>query len=156
MKRVESWAIIPVIFILLSACSKKETPPPPPPKVSVTQPVKQPVTDYLEATGNTQAVNTVQLSARVPGYLDKVYFRDGQMVKKGELLFLIQQNTYQNALEQTEAQIALFKSQLDFAENQYIRYSNLLGEKASSQSDVDNWRYQRNSAGANLKNATAA
>ncbi|HET8564542.1 MAG TPA: efflux RND transporter periplasmic adaptor subunit [Candidatus Binatia bacterium] len=156
MKIIAFWAIIPVIFILLSACAKKETPPPPPPKVSVTQPVKQPVTDYLEATGNTQALNTVQLTARVAGYLDRVFFRDGQMVKKGELLFLIQQNTYKNALEQSEAQIALYRAQLDFAERQFIRYSNLLSEKAAAQSDVDNWRYQRNSAEANLKNAIAA
>ena len=155
IKVIACRVMILILFILPSACGKKETPAPPPPKVSVVQPVKQPVTEYLEATGNTQAVNTVQLTARVSGYLDKVFFRDGQMVKKGELLFLIQQNTYQNALEQSEAQIALYKAQLDYAERQFNRYSNLLSAKAAAQSDVDNWRYQRNSAEANLKNAVA-
>jgi multidrug efflux pump subunit AcrA (membrane-fusion protein) len=61
--------------------------------------VRRAVTEYLELTGNTQAVNTVQLVARVAGYLEKVFFRDGQLVEKDQLLFLIQQNTYQNNLQ---------------------------------------------------------
>jgi RND family efflux transporter MFP subunit len=157
LKIIASWAIMPVFLIFLSACGKKEaSAPPPPPKVAVTRPMKQTVTDYLTATGNTQAINTVQLTARVSGYLEKVFFNDGQMVKKGQLLFLIQQDTYQNELQQSEAQIALYKAQLDYAQRQFIRYSNLVRENAASKSDVDNWRYQRNSAEANLKSAVAA
>jgi RND family efflux transporter MFP subunit len=114
------------------------------------------VTDYLELTGNTQAVMTVQLVARVTGYLEKVFFQDGQMVKRGQPLFLIQQNTYQDALQQAEGQVLLQKSQLDYAEKQLVRYSNLLAQKATSQENVDNWRYQRDSAQANLKVAEAA
>jgi RND family efflux transporter MFP subunit len=114
------------------------------------------VTDYLEVTGNTQAIYTVQLVARVAGYLEKVLFQDGQMVKKGQLLFLIQQNTYQDALRQAEGQILLQKAQLDYAEKQFIRYSNLLEQKATSKENVDNWRYQRDSAQANLKVAEAS
>ena len=154
---IASCATILIFFILLPACGKKDaSAPPPPPKVTVTQPIKQTVTDYLEATGNTQAINTVQLTARVSGYLDKVFFQDGQMVKKGQLLFLIQQNTYQDALDQAEAQIALYKAQLAYTGGQSDRYSNLLSENAADQSDVDNWRYQRDTAEANLKNAIAA
>jgi len=154
---IASCATILIFFILLPACGKKDaSAPPPPPKVTVTQPIKQTVTDYLEATGNTQAINTVQLTARVSGYLDKVFFQDGQMVKKGQLLFLIQQNTYQDALDQAEAQIALYKAQLAYTGGQFDRYSNLLSENAADQSDVDNWRYQRDTAEANLKNAIAA
>jgi RND family efflux transporter MFP subunit len=114
------------------------------------------VTDYLELTGNTQAIKTVQLVARVSGYLEKVFFQDGQIVKKGQLLFLIQQNTYQDTLRQNEAQILLQKAQLDYAEKQLIRYSNLLEQKATSQENVDNWLYQRESAQANLRAAEAA
>jgi RND family efflux transporter MFP subunit len=122
----------------------------------VAQPVQRTVTDYLELTGNTQAIKTVQLVARVSGYLEKVLFQDGQIVKKGQLLFLIQQNTYQNTLRENEAQILLQKAQLDYAEKQLIRYSNLLEQKATSQENVDNWRYQRDSAQANLQAAEAA
>jgi RND family efflux transporter MFP subunit len=113
------------------------------------------VTDYLELPGNTQAIYSVQLVARVAGYLEKVLFQDGQMVKKGDLLFLIQQNTYQDTLRQTEAQILLQKAQLEYAEKQYIRYSDLLQQKATSQENVDNWRNQRDSAQATLKAAEA-
>ena len=112
------------------------------------------MTDYLELTGNTQAIKTVQLVARVAGYLEKVFFQDGQLVKKGQLLFLIQQNTYQDNLRQAEAAILLQKAQLEYAEIQLTRYSNLVQQKAASQTDVDNWRYQRDSAQANLLSAT--
>jgi membrane fusion protein, multidrug efflux system len=144
-------------LILWTGCEEKPAyPPPPPPKVTVAQPVQKVVTDYLELPGNTQAVSTVQLVARVAGYLDKVLFQDGQIVKKGDLLFLIQQDTYQELLQQAEGQIELQKAQLDYAEKQLIRYSNLLPQKATSPENVDNWRYQRDSAQANLKAAEAA
>jgi RND family efflux transporter MFP subunit len=113
------------------------------------------VTDYLELTGNTQAVNTVQLVARVAGNLEKVFFQDGQLVKKGQLLFLIQQDTYQARLQQAEGQISLYKSQLEYAKTELTRYSNLLEQKAAAHTDVDNWRNQRDSAQANLVAAEA-
>lgn len=153
---VSAWIICLSLFILPIGCKKKAPPAPPPPSVTVAQPVRKIVTDYLELTGNTQALYTVQLVARVSGYLEKVFFEDGQMVKKGQALFLIQQNTYQDTLRQTEAQILLQRAQLEYAEKQYIRYSDLLQQKATSQENVDNWRNQRDSAQANLKNAEAA
>jgi RND family efflux transporter MFP subunit len=149
--------IFPVFLVLLVGCEKK-TPtnaPPPPPKVTVIQPGQREVTDYLEITGNTQAIKTVQLRARVAGYLEKVFFQDGQIVKKGQLLFLIQQDTYEAKLQQAEGQILSQKVQLDYAKAQLDRYSNLLQQKAAAQTDVDNWRYQRDSAQANLKAAIA-
>jgi RND family efflux transporter MFP subunit len=149
------WFICLILLVLLPACREKTQPPPPPPKVTVAQPVLRAVTDSLELTGNAQAFYTVQLVARVAGYLEKVFFQDGQMVKKGQILFLIQQNTYQDALQQAEGQVLLYKAQLDYAEKQLVRYSNLLEQKATSQENADNWRYQRDSARANLKVAEA-
>ncbi len=156
IRQVLAWVIFPMLAFNLAACREKAPPPPPPPTVTVAQPVQRTVTDYLELTGNTQAIKTVQLVARVPGYLEKVFFQDGQVVKKGQPLFLIQQNTFQDTLRQNEAQILLQKTQLDYAEKQLIRYSNLLEQKATSQENVDNWRYQRDSAQANLRAAEAA
>ena len=156
IRQVLAWIICPILAVYVTACKEKPPLPPPPPTVTVAQPIQRTVTDYLELTGNTQAVKTVQLVARVSGYLEKVFFQDGQIVKKGQLLFLIQQNTYQDTLRQNEAQILLQKAQLDYAEKQLIRYSNLLEQKATSQENVDNWRYQRDSAQANLQAAEAA
>jgi len=114
--------IIPAILMVSAACGEKNTyVPPPPPKVTVSQPVKQPVTDYLEFTGNTQAINTVQLKARVEGYVEQVYFKDGDRVKKGQLLFLIQPNTYEAKLKQAEAEILARRP------NSCMRRSNMPG-----------------------------
>ena len=148
--------MVAALLVVLLGCGEKPKPQAPPaPKVTVAQPARQTVTDALELTGNTQAIYTVQLVARVAGYLEKVLFQDGQLVKKGQPLFIIQQNTYQASLEQAEAQILLQEAQLDFAEKQLQRFSNLLPDKAASQTDVDNWRYQRDSARANLQAAKA-
>ena len=152
--KVACWSTL-IFFILIAGCKAKQAVPPPPPKVTVKQPEQRTVTDYLELSGNTQAINTVQLVARVPGYLEKVFFHDGQIVKKGQKLFLIQQDTYEAGLQQAEGQVLTQKAQLEYAGSQFIRYSELLPEKAAAQSDVDNWKYQRDAAKANLKTAEA-
>jgi RND family efflux transporter MFP subunit len=139
-----------------SACAEKGAPAPlPPPKVTVARPVRKAVTDYLEYTGNTQAINTVQLVARVPGYLDQVLFHDGQFVERDQLLFLIQQNTYQETLREAEASIVQQKAQLDYADIQLKRYADLVQKSAVARSDVDNWQNQKNVAAANLNSAEA-
>jgi RND family efflux transporter MFP subunit len=151
-----AWVFLPLFLLSLTACGEKAKPtPPPPPTVTVAQPLHRPVTDYLELTGNTQAFKTVQLRARVAGYLEKVLFQDGQLIKEGQLLFLIQQDTYRDYLRQAEAAVELQKTQMEYAERELGRYSNLLPQKAAAQTDVDNWRYQRDSARANLLAAQA-
>ena len=144
------------LLAILSGCKEQPKPqPPPPPKVTVAQPAQRRVTDYLELTGNTQAIYTVQLVARVAGYLERVLFQDGQIVKKGQPLFIIQRNTYEDSLRQAEAAISQYRAQLQWAESQYARYSNLIQHNAAAQSDVDSWHYQRDLARANLRSAEA-
>lgn len=155
IKDIAALTVLLLFFVQVSGCEKKAQAPPSPPKVTVALPTKRVVTDYLELSGNTQPVNTVQLVARVSGYLDKVMFQDGQMVRKGQSLFYIQEDTYIAGLQQAEGQVLAQKAQLEYAQSQLIRYTNLLPEKASSQTDVDNWRYQRDSAKANLETAEA-
>jgi len=133
------------------ACGEKNTyVPPPPPKVTVSQPLQKPVTDYLEFTGNAAAYNTVPLRARVEGYLEKVLFQDGQPVRKGQLLFLLQQNTYQAKLQQAQASVLSEKAQLEHAQTEFVRYSRLVKEDAAAQTDVDRWHYERDSRKAAL------
>jgi RND family efflux transporter MFP subunit len=154
--RVAAWIAVSVLLTLPAGCKEQPKPqPPPPPKVTVAQPVRQAVTDNLDLTGNTQAIYTVQLVARVVGYLEKVLFQDGQRVKKGQPLFVIQQNTYEDNLRQAEASILQFRAQLQYAESQLTRFSNLIQHNAAAQADVDNWTFQRDSATANLRSAQA-
>jgi len=148
------WGFLCVALLLSAACETKPAyTPPPPPKVTVSQPVRQNVTDYLELAGNTQTVNTVQLRARVEGYLEKILFQDGQTVKKDQLLFIIQQNTYLAKLQQAEGNVLAQKASLNHGEIELTRYSNLYTQRASAQTDVDNWRYQRDSAQGTLLTA---
>jgi RND family efflux transporter MFP subunit len=154
--RPAGWTVLVALLAVTLSCGERNVyAPPPAPKVMVSQPVRQMVTDYLEFTGNTQAINTVQLRARVEGYLEKVFFQDGDRVKKGQLLFLIQQNTYQAKLQQAEAQILAQKASLDHAQIEFDRFSRLVKQKAAAQTDVDNWRYQRDSAQAAVMAAQA-
>jgi len=100
-------AMLLVIAGVTAACEEKNTyVPPPPPKVTVAKPVQKPVTDYLEFTGNIAAVQTVELRARVEGYLEQVLFQDGDLVKKGQLLFQIEQAPYIAAVDAAKADLA--------------------------------------------------
>jgi len=145
-----------MLLALALACGERNTyVPPPPPKVTVSQPLKKPVTDYLEFTGNAVAFNTVPLQARVEGFLEKLYFQDGQMVKKGAPLFLIQQEQYQAQLQKAEASVLAEKAQLEHAQTEYDRYSKLVKQDAAAQTDVDRWHYERDSRRAALLAAQA-
>jgi len=79
--------------------------PPTNPPIPVVQPRAQSVSSYVEITGNAAAVNAVKLIARVEGYLDQIHYEDGQFVKKGDLLFTIQQDQYKDQLQQAQAQL---------------------------------------------------
>jgi RND family efflux transporter MFP subunit len=153
-----AWAVAALLATLAwaPACGERNTyVPPPPPKVTVSQPVSRQVTEYLEFTGNTTAINTVKLRARVEGYLEKVFFQDGEIVKKDKLLFLIQQNTYQAKLKQAEAEILSNKARLMHAQTEYERFSRLVKQKAAAQTDVDKWLYERDAAQASVMAAEA-
>ena len=101
------FAMLLAIAGVTAACEEKNTyVPPPPPRVTVAKPVQKPVTDYLEFTGNIAAVQTVELRARVEGYLEQVLFQDGDPVKKGELLFQIEQAPYIAAVDAAKADLA--------------------------------------------------
>ncbi len=127
----------------------------PPPKVTVSRPEWRDIVDYLDVSGNTQAENTVQLPARVEGYLLGVYFKDGDIVKKGQLLFLIQQDTYNAQLQQAEGNVQNQEALLKHAQIEFARYSKLYAQKAAADTDVENWRYQRDTARAGLLSAKA-
>ena len=86
--------------------AQQEAAPPPPPAVTVAYPIKRKITDQDEYVGRFVAIDSVEIRARVSGYLEKVHFTDGQLVKEGELLFTIDKRPFQNALAQARANLA--------------------------------------------------
>jgi multidrug efflux system membrane fusion protein len=154
--RLLKLAIPLALLALVLACGERNVyKPPPPPKVMVSHPLKKPVTDYLQFTGNAVAFNTVQLRARVEGYLEKLLFQDGALVKKGKLLFLIQPDQYQAQLQKAEASVLSEKAQLEHAQTEFDRYSRLVKQDAAAQTDVDRWHYERDSRRAGVMAAEA-
>ena len=147
-----------MLVVLLAACKDEQRNAyvaPPPPPVTVAKPEVRTVTDFIELTGTTQAIATVQLVARVQGFLEQVHFQDGQSVKKGDLLFTIQQNTYQAQLQQAQSQLEAVQAQLLHAQTEFDRYSGLFKQKAASAVDVDTWRANRDQAQAGVLGAQA-
>ena len=131
----------------------------PAPSASVPVPVVLPrlqsVTNYVEITGNAASVNQVKLLARVTGYLEQIHYEDGQFVKKGDLLFTIQKAPYQQQLEQAHAQVLTAQASLAYARTEFARYSALVKQDAATQTEVDHWNFERQSAAAQLLSAQA-
>ena len=130
-------ALMPLaLAALLAGCGqgqKQQAKAPPPPTVTVANPVKRTVTDYDEYVGRFVAVNSVEVRARVSGYLDGVHFMDGQLVKKGDLLFTIDKRSFQNALDQARATLTQAKAGLSYAQADLERGQSLVKEKTITQ-----------------------
>jgi len=151
-------AVLFLIFVTLAGLGCRADPgssTPVPTTVSVAKPTIQGVTEYLSFSGNTAASDSVTLVARVEGYLDKVHFKDGAPVKGGDLLFTIQQDQYKAQLQQANAQVAAQEAALAHAKEELARYTGLFKEEAAAQTQVDHWRYERDSAAAALLSAQA-
>jgi RND family efflux transporter MFP subunit len=110
---------------------------PPPPVVTVAKPTKQTVTDYDEYVGRFVAVDMVEIRARVSGYLEKIQFKDGQIVKQGDPLFTIDRRPFETTLAQTRAQLAQARANLAFAEGDLNRASQLVRDKTITEQAFD-------------------
>ena len=102
---------------------------PAPPAVTVAKPTKQQVTDYDEYVGRFIAVDSVEIRARVSGYLDKVHFKDGQIVKQGDPLFNIDRRPFETAASQARATLAQARANLAFTESDLTRASQLVRDR---------------------------
>ncbi len=126
--------------------------PPPPPEISVGTPLQQQVTPYEELTGNTVAFATVDLVARVEGFLVSINYTDGAYVKKGDLLFQIEQTMYKAQVKEADAELASAKAQLVQAEAEFTRQETLLRQNVTAQNTYDTAKAKRDSARANVEN----
>ena len=155
----------PLAFSLLgglslwpSGCGEKTAAPPPaPPTVEVAHPVQRDVTDYADYVGRTEPIDSVQLRARVGGYLQKVNFKEGDLVKKDQVLFEIDPRPYEDQVASSLAQVASAKATLKRAEADNARYTLIASKTpgAVSKQDVDKFQATADQARADLQAAEA-
>ena len=146
-------AFVTFASLALSACEQNSFVPPPPPKVEVALPVQRSITRFLEATGNTAPVKSVDLVARVQGFLQSINYQDGTLVKEGATLFTIEPETYKLKLEQALAAEVGSQASLKQAEADFKRQSDLVQRQAVSQATLDTSTSARDNAQANLQQA---
>jgi len=130
--------------VLLTGCRKPADSSRPPAQVTVGHPVSHPVTEYLELTGTVAPSKTVNLVARVSGFLESINFEDGAYVEAGQLLFVIEPGPY-------EQQLALNQAQLVQNQSEYDRQVGLQKQNATSTSNVEKWLSSRDQARAQVE-----
>lgn len=135
--------ILPVAFILtclvVSGCGKNKSEPtaPPAPVVTVAPVVEKELIEWTEFTGQTEAVEAVEVRPRVSGYIQEVRFQSGQLVKKGDVLFVIDPRPYQAEVEQREAELEQAKARHANAGRMAHRADQLLKSSAISSEEAD-------------------
>jgi RND family efflux transporter MFP subunit len=146
--------LLPLLAAALVGCKpENKFQPPPPPEISVAKPLPRDLTPYEVLTGNTVAFNTVDLVARVEGFLTSINYVDGAMVKKGDLLFLIEQTMYKAKVKEGQAQLDAAKAALVQAEAEFTRQETLLRQNVTAQNTYDIAKAKRDSDRANVENA---
>lgn len=140
------------------ACSSSEgqQPAPPSPAVTVSAPIEDSIARYDEFTGRFRAIERVEVRARVNGYLDEIRFTDGEMVEKGDVLFVIDQRPYRIALEQARADLNNARTRLELAQKELERAQDLRSTGAVSQELIDRRNQEYLSAEAAVSSAEAA
>jgi RND family efflux transporter MFP subunit len=129
--------------------------PLPPAQISVATPLLQPVVPYIVETGNAVAFNTVNLVARVEGFLTQINYTDGGFVKKGDLLFLIDPTTYVAQVKEAQAQLDAAKAALVQAQAEFTRQDTLLKQNVSAANTWDMAKAKRDADQANVENQQA-
>jgi RND family efflux transporter MFP subunit len=146
-----------VVVGFLSSCGKGGGPSaPPPPQVSVATVLEKRVKDWDEFTGRLQAVETVEIRPRVSGYIDKVAFTEGSLVKRGALLFVIDPRPYQAEYDRAAADVKRFKTALELGSIELVRVQRLKDSGAVSQEELDERKSAVAQAEANVAGSKAA
>ena len=154
--RIGLFAASSLLVLALAGCKQENKfVAPPPAEISVAQPAKYTFVPYLEQTGNTEAFNTVDLVARVEGFLSAINYKDGELVKKGTVLFEIDPTTYVAKVKQAEAELESARAQLIVTQADFERQATLLKQSVTAQNTYDQSKAKRDQAAANIDNQTA-
>jgi RND family efflux transporter MFP subunit len=156
LNRLWRLSFIGLVFLLAACQQQQAVPPPPPPKVTVSQPVAREVVEWDEYTGRLEAVESVEVRARVSGYLQSVNFTDGAIVKKGALLFVIDPRPYQAELNRTKAALEQAMARYERTQKDFARAQQLIKSRAMSQEDVDTRAADQHEAQEAVQAARAA
>jgi RND family efflux transporter MFP subunit len=150
--------LIVILAPVLAGCGEDapKQAAPPPPAVTVAKPARQTVTDYDEYVGRFVSVDMVEVRARVSGYLEKIGFQDGQLVKQGDLLFTIDRRPFETTVAQTKAQLAQARANLAFAESDLARGSQLVRDKTITEQTFDQRTQAKRVAEASVQAQEAA
>ena len=141
----------------VTGCKKQTAPPaPPPPTVTVAKPVARKIVEHSEYTGRLAAIENVDVRPRVSGYITEIDFKDGALVKKGDLLFVIDPRPYQAALDQSQGQLKQAQAQQDLSNRNFTRAETLQATKVSSKEEFDQAATNRNQGEAQVATAQAA
>jgi RND family efflux transporter MFP subunit len=153
-------AAVFVAIVGLAGCGQQQQQQqqsaPPPPAVTVAAPTQRTITDFDEYVGRFVAVDSVEVRARVSGYLESIHFKDGQMVKEGDLLFTIDKRPFQTALDQAKATLQKARAELAFAEGDLERAAQLVKDKTITQQTFDQRTQVKRVAEANVAAQEAA
>jgi RND family efflux transporter MFP subunit len=147
---------------LLVACSGgdpaalQQAPAPAAPQISVAEVLQRQITDYREFTGYVEAVERVELRPRVSGYVESVNFREGGVVQKGDVLFVIDARSYNAVYQQAQAELARARSALRQMQTEYERAVKLLAVRALSQEEVEASKANHEQAASAVQAAQAA
>ncbi|WP_336755173.1 efflux RND transporter periplasmic adaptor subunit [Pantoea sp. USHLN298] len=147
-----------LLIVQLSGCDDgvAQNAPPPPPEVSAAPVLIKPVSQWDSFNGRVEAVQIVQLRPRVSGYIESVNYREGEEVKKGQVLFTIDDRSYRAALEQAKAELARARSQASLARSESGRSEKLIGSQAISREVWEQRRSAASQAQADVLAAEAA
>jgi membrane fusion protein, multidrug efflux system len=159
--RATGVSVLIAAAFVLSACGNSKSDGaaggvPPAAQVSVAPAVQREIQDFDEFTGRLEATETVDIRPRIGGTLDRVHFREGQTVKRGELLFTIDARPFQAELARAEAQLAGVRSRSDLSKTEFTRAQKLLEMRAISQQEFDQLQSGTRTSDADIKAAQAA
>jgi RND family efflux transporter MFP subunit len=150
-----NFPVLVVVLTLFSGCKPQQVAPPPP-EVSTIQPVVKEVTEWDDFTGRLEPIKSVEVRARVSGWLDSIHFKDGQVVKAGDLLFVIDPRPYQAEAERTRAELKRTEAQRNLGLQNLQRAEKLLQGSTIAQEQFDTRRNEYDIAAANVLEAQAA
>uniref|UniRef100_UPI0035122655 efflux RND transporter periplasmic adaptor subunit n=2 Tax=Oceanospirillaceae TaxID=135620 RepID=UPI0035122655 len=159
-KLIRNFTLGTIAVMVLAACGGTETTapsaPPPAPEITVATVIHERITEWDEFTGRLQAPQTVSLVPRVSGYIEKVLFQEGALVKKGDVLFLIDSQPFDTEVKRLKADLINAKAAAQLASHDYDRAKKLGKQRAISNEAVDNRRAQQQQTAAQVASVQAA